>query len=74
MLMTCIGTVANGKVVLPPEANFPDGTPVEVTAVVTAQETVDFTEGLLRIAGKVRNLPADLAANHDHYLHGHPKR
>jgi hypothetical protein len=42
--------------------------------VVTAEERADFTEGLLRIAGKVRNLPADLAANHDHYLHGHPKK
>ena len=72
--MTCIGTVADRKVVLPPDEAFPDGTQVEVTPVVTAQERADFTEGLLRIAGKVRNLPADLAANHDHYLHGHPKK
>jgi len=72
--MTCVGTVTNGKVVLPPEADFPDGTQVEVTPVVTAHQTADFTEGLLQIAGKVRDLPSDLAANHDHYLHGHPKK
>jgi hypothetical protein len=72
--MMCIGTVANGKVVLPREVAFPDGMQVEVTPVVTAQERTDFTEGLLRIAGRVSNLPADLAANHDHYLHGHPKQ
>jgi hypothetical protein len=71
--MTCIGTVAKGKVLLPPEAAFPDGTQVEVTPLVTAQERADFTDGLLQIAAKVRDLPADLAANHDHYLHGHPK-
>jgi len=29
---------------------------------------------LRSLAGKGRNLPADLAANHDHYLHGTPKR
>lgn len=31
-------------------------------------------EKLRSLAGKARNLPADLAANHDHYLHGTPKR
>jgi hypothetical protein len=29
---------------------------------------------LRSLAGKGRNLPEDLAANHDHYLHGTPKR
>jgi hypothetical protein len=29
---------------------------------------------LLRFAGKAKGLPSDLAANHDHYLHGLPKR
>jgi len=31
-------------------------------------------EKLRSLAGKGRNLPADLAANHDHYLHGTPRR
>lgn len=26
------------------------------------------------LAGTVQELPADYAANHDHYLHGAPKR
>jgi len=29
---------------------------------------------LLRFAGKATGLPPDLAENHDHYLHGLPKR
>ena len=29
---------------------------------------------LRSLAGAGRNLPADLAANHDHYLHGTAKR
>lgn len=31
-------------------------------------------EKLQAVAGTARNLPADLAANHDHYLHGTGKR
>ena len=31
-------------------------------------------EKLRALAGKGRNLPPDLAANHDHYLHGTTKR
>ena len=29
---------------------------------------------LLEFAGKAEGLPPDLSANHDHYLHGTPKR
>jgi hypothetical protein len=29
---------------------------------------------LRKFAGAVRGLPSDMAANHDHYLHGRPKR
>lgn len=29
---------------------------------------------LRAVAGTAKNLPADLAANHDHYLHGTAKR
>jgi hypothetical protein len=29
---------------------------------------------LRSLAGAAKNLPTDLAANHDHYLHGAPKR
>ncbi|MBI5395687.1 MAG: hypothetical protein HZA91_10360 [Verrucomicrobia bacterium] len=31
-------------------------------------------ESLLEIAGTVEGLPPDYAENHDHYLHGVPKR
>ena len=29
---------------------------------------------LLQFAGKAEGLPPDLSVNHDHYLHGAPKR
>jgi hypothetical protein len=31
-------------------------------------------EGWRRFAGTVRGLPSDMALNHDHYLHGLPKK
>ena len=42
--------------------------------LVTAQQAWDFTDRLVGIGEKVRYLPADLARNHDHYLHGHAKK
>ena len=31
-------------------------------------------EALLEVAGTAQGLPSDLAQNHDHYLHGTPRR
>jgi hypothetical protein len=33
-----------------------------------------FTDGLLKIAARITGLPADFARNHDHYLHGLPRK
>ena len=30
--------------------------------------------GLLKLAGTAKNLPADFAEEHDHYIHGTPRR
>jgi hypothetical protein len=35
---------------------------------------VPIGKKLLALAGSVKGLPEDFAANHDHYLHGLPKR
>jgi hypothetical protein len=37
-------------------------------------ELQELRQTLLRWAGKAKGLPADLARNHDHYLHGRPKK
>ena len=39
-----------------------------------AQNSPSLGEMLLRHAGKAVGLPEDMAAQHDHYLHGTPKR
>ena len=71
--MSYKGTVKNGRVILPRHAKLPDGTAVEVTPVRTRQAD-DFTDMLVRVSKKVRGLPRDLAAQHDHYLYGTAKQ
>lgn len=41
---------------------------------MSAQEAADCTDRLLGFAAETEGLPPDLAANHDHYLHGLPKK
>ncbi len=72
--MTYKGKVENGAVVLSPDADLPDGTEVEVTPVHEKPTTKSFYERYARFAGMAHDLPADLAENLDHYLHGHPKK
>lgn len=71
------GTVTNGELVLDGGATLPEGT--RVRGVVT--EEPDPTSAasplgrvLLMYAGKAQGLPTDMAAQHDYYLHGTPKR
>jgi hypothetical protein len=43
-------------------------------AVISKAQASQFTDGLLEIAGRIDGLPADFARNHDHYLHGLPRK
>jgi hypothetical protein len=73
------GQVRGGVVV------FENGTPpegakvrVEVLANETPEDAVKRDEGiwskLIEVAGTVDGLPPDMAEQHDHYIHGTPKR
>jgi len=66
------GTVKNGVVILPVDAELSDGTEVEIVVPESAPNE-DFTQMLENIAKEVQGLPADLAQHHDHYLYGTPK-
>jgi hypothetical protein len=61
--MVLKGTVKNGVVVLEEGPILPDGTPVQVEVNASAgQDTLG--KRLMRFAGTVTNLPADMAAEH----------
>lgn len=74
------GTVHDGAILLDGPAKLPVGARVEIE-VKTVKETTP-AEGeaqptllnLLKLAGIAKDLPEDFAAQHDHYIHGTPKR
>ena len=83
--MTIIGTVQNGRIVLPEGVVLPEGAEVAVevhTALPAgssptpdpAHANTETGRRLLKLAATCRGLPEDLSANVDHYLYGAPKR
>jgi hypothetical protein len=72
--MSYTGTVERGVVKLPPEADLADGTKVRIEPIEPAQDRNELTRRLRAIAATMPDLPADWAEEHDHYIHGTPKR
>jgi hypothetical protein len=74
--MTYHGKVKNGVIILEAGAELRDGTRVKVEPVVETEpsDASDLQRGLLGFSGVVKDGPTDLARNHDHYLHGNPKK
>jgi hypothetical protein len=73
---TYTGEVRNGVIVLDEGMPLlPEGTRVRVEPAEARRELESLQELLLSLAGKAKGLPEeDLAQQHDHYLHGQPKR
>ena len=72
--MSFEGTVQNGVVVFDSQHQLPDGTRVEVIVQDPSVKKPTLRERLVKLAGTVDDLPADMARNHDHYIHGAPKK
>jgi hypothetical protein len=76
MTQTYMGEVRDGVVVFegtPPA--LPNGTKVRVEPVDTdALSTPTLADRLRSVIGAVEGLPSDFAEQHDHYIHGTPKR
>ena len=73
--MTYRGHVRNGQILLDQSVVLPEGAEVRVeVASEPVQDGDELAAMLMRHAGKGHDLPTDLAAQHDHYAHGKPKR
>ena len=85
--MTLSGHVENGKIVLDESVPLTEGMKVRVELLQSGQnangdrdEPIDVQslptlyERLKPIFGFVKDAPSDYARNHDHYLHGQPKK
>ena len=79
--MTVEGRVENGHIVLNQDIALPEGMKVRVELISDAaalQKTDNAAnthfEHYKSIIGAIDDLPADFAAQHDHYVHGTPKK
>jgi hypothetical protein len=79
--MTYRGRVVNGVVVLEAGVRLREGMDVRVEPVGETERAAEgppearpLREGLLSFSGVIKEGPSDLARNHDHYLHGTPRR
>jgi hypothetical protein len=73
------GHVEAGRIVVDDEASLPEGAEVRIELVIEAESNSSNSEKTLydrfkQFAGIAKNLPSDFAENHDHYIHGRPKK
>jgi hypothetical protein len=66
------GSIHNGQIIVAHPELLPEG--AAVTVIVRQPSAESSLANLLELAGTVDELPADMARNHDHYVHGHPKQ
>ena len=79
--MTYQGHFQNGVIVLDEPVNLPDGAKVRVELITDGAagrktgvgEETQF-EHYESIIGAIDDLPEDFAGEHDHYIHGTPKK
>jgi hypothetical protein len=82
--MTIEGHIENGQIILDQAVALPEGAKVRVeflendvaecAAEKSSDELPTLYERMKPFIGSVKGLPSDYAINHDHYLHGQPKR
>jgi hypothetical protein len=72
--MQYTGLVTNGIIVLENGNQLPEGTRVRVDILEPKSGVETLGDFLLQFAGTIPDLPKDMAEQHDHYLHGQPKK
>jgi hypothetical protein len=73
--MVVQGTVQNGVAVPTGGEPLPEGAAVTIIVRPPSQPVNgSLRDVLLEFAGTIDGLPSDMAEQHDHYLHGRPKK
>ena len=70
--MSITAVIEKGMIKLPKDAPWPSGTVVRIELVETPVAPRNLGQRLKPFSGSAKGLPADMARNHDHYLHGRP--
>ncbi|MDZ4859328.1 MAG: hypothetical protein SGI88_10115 [Candidatus Hydrogenedentes bacterium] len=71
--MTYSGKIKDGVVVLPPDAQIPEGAEVKVQ-FEPAPEFDPFVDAARKVAKPRPHWPDDYVVNHGHYVSGEPKK
>ncbi len=77
--MVVRGHIESGQIVLDDEAELPEGARVKIEVVESVESTspkpaATLYDSMKPFAGIFKDLPPDFAENHDHYIHGRPKK
>ena len=70
--MSITAVIEQGVIILPKDVPWASGTVVRIEPVDEAAPTL--WESLKDFDGMAKDMPDDLAANLDHYVHGHPRK
>lgn len=74
------GHIKDGQIVIDEPCTLPEGTEVQVHVVAEGapikgeEPQPSLYDRLKPLVGSIKGLPADFAAEHDHYIHGTDKR
>jgi hypothetical protein len=68
------GKVKDGVIILDERVKLPEGADVSVEIEPTPEQIQSLRAGLKKLSGIASGLPSDMAEQHDHYLHGTPKK
>ena len=68
------GKVSNGIIVLDGDVALREGAAVKIVVEEPSGEFPTLAERFKNVTGKAVGLPPNLAENHDHYVHGQPKK
>jgi hypothetical protein len=69
--MSITAVIEKGLIKLPKDIPWESGTVVRIERV--DEQSPTLLDTLKEFDGMADDLPADLAANLDHYVHGHPR-
>lgn len=69
--MSITAVIEKGKIILPKNVPWKSGTVVRIEALDEPSPTL--LDSLKKFGGMADDLPPDLAANLDHYVHGHSR-
>lgn len=79
-MTTRLTATYDGRALIPTGVvDLPKGATLQLRVEIPDQlnaplQAESLSQGLLAFSGIMEGLPADFSENHDHYLHGTPKR